>query len=421
MPAWEVPAFSAPKMMTAIKRLFPHIILGMSIISTVLILPLDVSAQKVEDNSWKNFYGIAWTGGADEGIQYANQVGYEYIALNAGLWGKNRYASNPNRAGLKFYLIDPEWLQDMIPVIGSPIIDTTLTYTQDKIDYFNKYFIWKGQNPFPNNLATRWFFTPTTFRPAWDSQQQAVIDYLIIEIVNLIKSYENQSIGFTFAGWMLDSPALSGHFTYWDTSQNKNIYVTLPYWTGSDSGFLHDNITHEYSSYTEANANFYKQLNAALQQAWPDRKWITEPYRLYAPYGGVGEWVWQIKDRSDKEEIKSDLILQESSSTEFVDDVRIFNAGVNITKDMVGITQPNSVEEFNNRLYAAKAGINGAWYDWFGRFGGTGNMPKFTTISAVYPRLKLIRLIPNWDNLNNIPLTSQKLGRQCLPKPNQQR
>ena len=80
--------------MTAIKRLFPHIILGMSIISTVLILPLDVSAQKVEDNSWKNFYGIVWTGGADEGIQYANQVGYEYIALNAAL-GQEQICQQP--------------------------------------------------------------------------------------------------------------------------------------------------------------------------------------------------------------------------------------------------------------------------------------------------------------------------------------
>ncbi|OGR49914.1 MAG: hypothetical protein A2X40_11425 [Elusimicrobia bacterium GWC2_65_9] len=34
-------------------------------------------------------------------------------------------------------------------------------------------------------------------------------------------------------------------------------------------------------------------------------------------------------------------------------------------------------------------------------------MPGFTSITAVYPRLKLIRVIPNWDNLNNIPLVNR--------------
>jgi hypothetical protein len=34
-------------------------------------------------------------------------------------------------------------------------------------------------------------------------------------------------------------------------------------------------------------------------------------------------------------------------------------------------------------------------------------MPSFNGITAVYPRLKLIRCIPNWDNLNNIPLSNR--------------
>src|SRR5574337_1642492 len=58
-------------------------------------------------------------------------------------------------------------------------------------------------------------------------------------------------------------------------------------------------------------------------------------------------------------------------------------------------------------LFAAKAGINGAWSNWFGRWGGALNMPDFTYITEVYPRLKLDRCIPNWDNLNNVSLTDR--------------
>ena len=99
--------------------------------------------------------------------------------------------------------------------------------------------------------------------------------------------------------------------------------------------------------------------------------------------------------------------MQEGSGTEFVDEDKNFNSVVDISRDMVGITQPNSVGEYENRLYAAKAGINGAWYNWFGRFGGTGNMPGFNSITEVYPRLKLIRVISNWDNFNKVLLSDR--------------
>ena len=102
------------------------------------------------------------------------------------------------------------------------------------------------------------------------------------------------------------------------------------------------------------------------------------------------------------------MISQESSGTQFVDDSNIFNSGVGITKDMVGTSQQAKVGEYENRLYAAKAGISGAWYRWFGHFGGEAAGSKnFQSITEVYPRLKLIRLIPNWDNLNNITLVNR--------------
>ena len=161
----------------------------------------------------------------------------------------------------------------------------------------------------------------------------------------------------------------------------------MTYWTGSESSLVHDGIIHEYSTHSEAKVAFYKQLNARIKNEYPDAKWIIEPWTFY------GDWISTIKDRPDKDELTPDMFFQESYGTQFVDDSRNFNSGMNITKDMVGSTQPNMVSEEKNRLIAAKAGINGAWYNWFGRFGGSklddqAYIPDFRSITEVYPPLK---------------------------------
>ena len=366
------------------------------------------SAALSRNDNWKHWYGIGWYGTIDENISYARQMGHEYIKLAYGSWNRTQYANNANRAGLKFYIYNPTKLQDMIPVISKDVIDTTKTYTQEQKDFFERYFVWKSTEVFPKNIETGWHSSAALFRVRWDFQQQAVIDYVVEQFIALAKSYENTSLPFTFGGYLVDVPKLSGDFSIYEASgsNSHNTYVPLSYWTGSDSGLTHGTITHEYAAYTEGNAAFYKQLNARMRREWPDAKWILEPYRLYSA-AAADEWIYAIKDRADKDELTPDMLFQESSSTNFVDDTTIFNSGVTITRDRVGISQPNSAGEAANRLYAAKAGINGAWYNWLARFGGTGDMPAFNNIAQVYPRLKLIRAIPNWDNLNNIPLVDR--------------
>ena len=84
-------------------------------------------------------------------------------------------------------------------------------------------------------------------------------------------------------------------FSYRDTVKAINTYVNLAYWTGADSSLIHDSITHEYATFTEANAAFYKQLNTALKQVWPNSKWIIEPWTIYSTYWDMHDWVYQIK------------------------------------------------------------------------------------------------------------------------------
>lgn len=364
-----------------------------------------------KNESWKNWYGIAWNGLLSSHAKYAKQMGYEYIALRG--YFPSDYQNNPEFAGFKFYDLGPHYRAirafnvEIQPGNNTQYIDTKKTYSQAQIDFYNQNMVWKSLLAFPNNMATGSCSSATVCTAMLDFQQQAVIDKVVEKIIVLFHQYEDIDLPFTLAGYMFDETEITGSFWKWDSSLNKEVSVNLYEWTGTDSGFLHSGITHEYLTYADGWAAFLKKLLKRTKEEFPNARWIEEPYRLYRASAYTDEIIFSIKNRADKDELTPDMLVQESSGTEFVDDGNIFNSGVNITKDRVGSSQPNSVGEAENRLYAAKAGINGAWYNWFGRFGGTGNMPRFNEITEVYPRLKLIRLIPGWDNLRRIPLSQR--------------
>ena len=291
------------------------------------------------NDNWKNNFTVIWSGSGTETIndkiKFVKQMGYDYIALRPGEANKTRYKNNTNKSGLKFYIINPMELQGMVPMITTTDLNTTTIYTQEQKDYFNNYFVWKSTDAFPSNLATGWFTNSgKNFRVIWDIQQQSVIDYLISQIIIMIKSYEDKDVGFTFGGWMVDEPQLTGDFNYW--AENKNNKTGLSYWTGEDSGLARDSIVHDYSTFSEAHATFYKQLNAALSKVWPDFKSLAEPFYLYSSANWRHDWLNGIKDRNDRNEIRFDFLMQENSGSEFVDDANIFSLGMNVTKQMVG-------------------------------------------------------------------------------------
>ncbi|MDN3515122.1 MAG: hypothetical protein NG747_12080 [Candidatus Brocadia sp.] len=387
---------------------------------TLVVLFTLLSAANADDN-WKNWYAITWRDTSANIVRYTNQMGYDYIGVRD--FDFNKYKNNPDCSGKKFYVVNPHMvstLYDNLPGRNSlgttagagSVIDTSLNYTQEQIDWYNQRMVWKSKEPFPNNLATGWFpnkNNPIRFHSMWDVQQQAVIDELIEGIIKHIRKYESQSLPFTFAGYIVDVPRISGDFFYFNGSQQ--FMTKLSHWTGTDSGFIHDTITHKYSTYTEGWAAFYKQLNARLRQEFPGAKWIIEPALLYSA-SAPDEWIYSVKNRDDKDELTPDFLSQEeglNGNTAFVDDKNNFNSGMNITKSMVGSSQSNEVAEYANRLIAAKAGINGAWYNWFGRWGGFRSMPNFQRITEVYPRLLLVRCVPNWDNLNSIGTSSRMM------------
>ena len=223
--------------------------------------------------------------------------------------------------------------------------------------------------------------------------------------MKIAKKIESANPKFHFGGLAWDVPNPSGDF--W--SGPNGAQVTLSYWTGGDFGAVNTGFTHNFSTYTDGHMAFYKQLYSTLRQIWPRSKFIGEPYDIY------NDWISQIQNRADATQVQMDLISEEGPEQNLSMTVEFLSRGL-ITKDRVLSTTPNVYADPANRTIAAKAAINGATFRWFGRFGGTGDMPDYSSITAVPARLKLIRVLPNWENINQTTLAQEIMGWNNLQK-----
>lgn len=367
---------------------------------SILILFISSVCFAEHPDSWKNWYCPSFSGSGTESAKYAKQMGYEYIS--PVVWrGTAQYGNAESYKGLNFYLTDP-WGWVMLHTYGySRTIDTGGTTSASAIAWYNLNMAWGNATAsFPYNLASGWW-AGSIFNPHWDIQQQRVMDLVVDGIVQMAHNYAGDT--FIFKGTVWDFPGgLTGD---WRTA--TNTAVTLNYFTGTNSSLLHGTITHEYATYSEANAAFIQQLNTSLRSEFGDTKQIINPWVIYNSssnaQGVYDEWIYQIKDRSDREEIKTDMILQESGHVtqylNYANDTNIFTSGVDVTRDVVGNSQTDITDSYKDRQIAAYAAINGSWYNYFGRF---ANIFPDDLVVDVYPRLKLVRAVPNFCNLSDV-------------------
>lgn len=361
-------------------------------------------------DEWRHFFGLTWVGTPENKLRFAKNMGYQYVEAHSSAYKNLADAEN-----LKFYLADP-WNHTYS-------FDLNLSnYTSTERTEFESIGVWKSTEVFPANIATGWFLQSTgnTFIVNLDFQQQAVIDSTVEKIVALAKSWQNER-GFTFAGIMVDVPTLTGDF--WSGPQGSGgRQVALSYWTGGAESCAAPTSrhTHNYPTYTEGSAAFFKKLFQRTREVFPGAKFMIEPWEPYA-------WLDSIKNRQDRMDLTpvDVLVSQEAPGTQFVDDIRVYNnpalVGL-LPRERAGSSQPDRSGESDNRLYAAKAAMNGAWYNWFGpiRFGAQGDAvgPKYTDISEVPARLKLVRVIAGWDNIAGVDLRNRAWDGTTYRSPN---
>jgi len=371
----------------------------------------------VNDSDFRNYFGIMWVGEPCENLAYAKRMGYDYVMFDDGM---EKCPADLKR-NMYFYFEGAE--SDVVAGAYTWYIDVTRNYTQAQIDAHGPIFVWKGNatedTPFVDRLATGWWFSNITYRPIIDFQQQKLIDFAVTRALNKVKRLEDKSIGWLFGGWSWDVPDFKGD--WWTARQDgytgsnwmcgpvrcNGKIVSLAYWNpeGIQSGALHENITHEYETYPEGFATFFKQLFNETRAIYPDFKIYYQPYTLYNGY------IRLIENRSDRLEFMPPnqvILAQESADNPtndllFMTDNRIYASGL-ITRDYVANDNPDNHEHSRNLAMAATAAINGGWMSFFGRWGGTDGAISYKQVYEVPDALKFIRLIPNWDNKQEVPL-----------------
>ena len=176
--------------------------------------------------------------------------------------------------------------------------------------------------------------------------------------------------------------------------------VTLAHWTGGDSGLTHPAITHEYPTFSDGRAAFYKQLKREIKKIWPDAKFIVEPYNI------MYYWLSNIVDRPDRDTLCRDLLVcDEEWGLDFVHSPAFTDHPTLVQRDHSCLTVPNQRDtESHGRLLAGHAGKYGAWMAWYFRFNENS-----VTLDKVAPQEKLVRVVPNWDNIAGVPLNRRKL------------
>ncbi|WP_222837296.1 hypothetical protein [Dyadobacter fermentans] len=311
-------------------------------------------------------------------------MGYRYVFYQQGM------ENDPLSDNLHFYLESPEY------TIYKRTLSLNRTYPEKDVRFYEQHCtVSEPDQQFPRNMATGWFFNETDFSVELDFRNKDVVNWAVQEILKKVREIESRNPKFKFAGFAWDVPQLTGDF--WSApAQKGGKQVTLEYWQSKNQTLRQQS----KPSYTRGRTAYYQVLFAAMRQRYPDARIIMEPAKIY------DDWVKVVATHNVPDSIMPDLLCQEASDLKFVSDPRILSSG-KIKKSQLASTTPNVFGEVENRTIAATMAINGAWFSWYGRFGGTGNMPDFKNIAEVPARLKLIRVLPNWENLNDTPLNDR--------------
>ncbi len=353
---------------------------------------------------YRNYFGVSWNGAANlsDNLAYAKQMGYGYVFYMKGM------ESDPLSDNLYFILETPEYNT------YSRVVDTSKSYNSTDADFYTNYCTLKSNDLFPNNLASGWFTSATSFSVQLDFQQKKVIDWAVDKILAQIKAIESTNPKFHFGGFAWDVPDLTGDF-YGKSKENGGYQSTLAYWTGGDFGAIYGNNVHDYATHSDGTAEFYKALFTATRLKYPYFRSIAQPYQIW------DQWINKIKGRSDAKQIVMDIVSQENKEVSYLDDSRIYTTygtAPLIDKEHVDNTAPTNFTEPINRVNAAKIAVNKSWFNWFGRVGGTGDMPTYGSMKDIPARLKLIRVLPNWENINNTPVANRTWNGTVYKSPN---
>ena len=379
-------------------------------ICLMLFLPSVSFSQGNNPDNYKNFFNISSDDVSTSTARYARQMGYDYISFK--LTGATIDYSPAVFSGLKFYISNydeytkppnPSWWN------GELVYANVGSYTAEQIQWLEDYYIWRSatHTSTVNRLAYGGVVTSTKAKPMFCYQSPIVRQYLLDSLASVLRSRLDDRNDIGFAGWIYDEAKIRGAFGTWSGSAVTQSVLTALTPNGTDSCVAPSHI-HDYGSYTDSRVEMWSKLRDTMKREYGNyTKMIAEPTRFYRTTNPEwSEYIYSASQHARKSELVMDLYMQEADDLNFLQDQNIYSSGMCDSFAVVGNTQHSEHGHNVNKLIASACGTTGAWYNWFLTYTASGavseSTPDFTQIIEVYPRLKLIRSVPNWDNLNGV-------------------
>src|SRR3990167_2480370 len=245
---------------------------------TIIFLSLFVSSNlyAADWSRWKFFFCPTVSNDTPQVLcRYCQAVGYVGVGIKprTGVTTNWLYANNSYIEGLQFWLINPEYYEAQTLEGRDDTIDTTnLPSAADQTWYKQMMVHDSGTTTFPNMLANGWNFSATEFRINWNLQNQWIITKSIANIQTLIDQLADPVHGFTYVGYQIDVPRLTGDFNDWNGSNNDA--VNLP----GDSGTAHGTVTNTYGTFSTGRKEFYEQLNGSMTANNGINRFVVHPW-----------------------------------------------------------------------------------------------------------------------------------------------
>lgn len=361
--------------------------------------------KKYDSSDFRNYCGLAWGTDARELLQYCKNVGHTNVMYKSGM------ENLPLASGMTFFIETPEY--------GAyrRTIDLRKKYSPSEIEHWESLCaVAFPDKPFPQNMATGWYFNRYEVSLQLDMQQKKVHEAIIGRILGQVAEIRKRNPAFKFGGFTWDVPQPHGDFNaFVEKGGHFNRQTTLAHWTGFDGTPERAGIRHDYPTYFEGYFEFFRSLMERARAVNPNAKFIVEPYDIY------GNWLKYfggdfIKSKgADAKKYAADFIWSEGSSTAFATDKRVSAAGYTCAD--VGNSSPSIFSEPEMRNVAALAATCGSWTSFFGRYGGYNTAPRAVSIRDIPARIKLGKLVPVWENLNNTPLEMRKYENGIYKSP----
>lgn len=375
---------------------------------SITIMERELTKREVtagaEGKDYRNFFGPIWFSSVPEAVTYARQMGNDYILYKDGM------ERNKGVDGMLFYLESPEYSAYPLP----RLIYKDRVYTEEEIATYEKYFAWKSDDPFPENMATGFSWGHTDrIGVEFDLQQQAVIDYIVDHTLSLARKIEDSAkalgIDFRFGGIAWDVPAYEGSLFWGEVppGSGRTKPIPLSTWTGKDSTFLHEGITHEHETFMDGAIAYYKTMFAKVREVYPHAKFVFEPWGIYD--------VWnRIRLRDDLKEFAPDLYLTEGPDLSYLTgEMTQEIASLWLGLDKMGSTSPDVIDVDENREMLGQIAVKGSWFCNYGHWARImlttgGEERPWPTIPSIPDWFKLMRQVANWDNLSEVPLSDRQ-------------